>query len=69
MKRNNTAGYEICAVCGAITDVPVSTPIDMRENYEIGFGQLCQRCAGGQGKDILSEAQIMLAVKKSADDK
>lgn len=69
MKKNRNVEYEICAFCGAVTDVPILTPVDMRENYEIGFGQLCQKCARAQGKDVLSEAQIILAVKKSTDDK
>lgn len=37
--------YERCIICGDVTDVPISTPIDMRENYEVGVGQICCKCA------------------------
>ena len=37
--------YERCIICGELTDVPMTMPIEMRENYEIGCGQLCARCA------------------------
>ena len=37
--------FERCVMCGAITNVPVSMPIDWRENYEFGFGQICAECA------------------------
>jgi hypothetical protein len=58
--------YEYCALCGAQTSVPVSMPVDWRENYEIGFGQLCVKCAGKQqGKKLLSDNQIILAVERS----
>ena len=37
--------FERCAMCGALTDVPISKPVELRRNYEIGLGQLCMRCA------------------------
>lgn len=40
-----TEEYERCVMCGARTGVPVSMPIDWRENYEMGVGQLCVACA------------------------
>lgn len=37
--------YEVCIMCGAITDIPRSMPLDMRTGYLSGAGQLCQKCA------------------------
>ena len=37
--------FERCIICGELTDILVSTPIDLRENYEVGCGQLCAECA------------------------
>ncbi len=37
--------YERCIVCGQLTCIPVSMPIDWRENYEVGLGQVCAECA------------------------
>ena len=36
--------FERCVICGAITAVPVSMPIEWRENYQVGFGQICTQC-------------------------
>ena len=36
--------FECCAVCGTLTGVPVSLPIEFRDHYEVGFGQLCVNC-------------------------
>ena len=36
--------YEICIGCGDITDIDVETPIDMRNGYIEGAGQICSRC-------------------------
>lgn len=36
--------YERCVVCGELTAVRIDTPIELRDNYEIGFGQVCHRC-------------------------
>lgn len=62
--------FEHCIMCGALTCVPISMPIDLRENYEIGMGQLCAECATKQqkitgGENTLSTAQILLAVEKA----
>ena len=35
---------EICVLCGRVTDVDVSTPIDQRLHYVEGAGQLCPEC-------------------------
>lgn len=40
-----TEEFERCVLCGELTGVPVSMPIDWRENYEIGIGQVCAQCA------------------------
>jgi len=39
-----TEPRELCALCGRLTSVPMSTPIDLRNYYEPGFGQLCAMC-------------------------
>lgn len=63
-----TEEYERCILCGTLTDVPVSMPVDLRENYEIGLGQLCSDCAFLQVKSaILTTEQITLAVEQSRD--
>ena len=36
--------FELCVMCGKVTDVPITMPIDQRENYEVGCGQLCTLC-------------------------
>lgn len=40
--------YERCILCGQVTCIPVSMPIDWRENYEVGLGQVCAECAKKQ---------------------
>jgi len=64
-----TEEYERCVMCGALTCVPVSMPVDWRENYEIGLGQICAACAKkqreatGWGKSLSNE-QILQAVEQ-----
>ena len=65
-----TEEFERCIMCGKLTCIPVSMPIDWRENYEIGMGQVCAECAKKQREaderaNTLSNAQIMLAVEQS----
>jgi hypothetical protein len=36
--------FEVCVVCHAETSVKKSIPIDQREYYIRGVGQLCNRC-------------------------
>ncbi len=43
-----TEEFERCVVCGELTGIPISMPVDWRENYEIGFGQICAECAKKQ---------------------
>lgn len=42
---SNTEEFERCVMCGALTCIPAAMPIDWRENYEIGVGQVCAECA------------------------
>ena len=65
-----TEEFERCIVCGNLTCIPVSMPVDWRENYEIGLGQICAECAKKQRKrveqeNVLSTAQILRAVELS----
>ncbi len=45
--------YEKCIICGVTTNIPISMPIDWRENYEIGLGQICAECAKKQREDAV----------------
>lgn len=36
--------YEVCVVCGRITDVPRTAHIRARRTYVPGCGQLCDEC-------------------------
>lgn len=62
--------FERCAVCGQLTTVPVSLPIEFRENYEVGLGEVCEGCRqemlkDAQGKEILTDEQVIKAVDQS----
>lgn len=35
---------EVCTACGALTDIPVDTPVSERTCYVPGGGQLCRTC-------------------------
>lgn len=66
----NTEEFERCVMCGALTCVPISMPVDWRENYEIGCGQICVECAKKQHeaegrKNMLTAAHILQAVAYS----
>ena len=37
-------GYESCVLCRRLTNVPTTRPIDLREHYIEGAGQLCPEC-------------------------
>ena len=37
--------FERCIMCEKLTCIPISMPVDWRENYEIGLGQICAECA------------------------
>ena len=66
----NTEEFERCVMCGKLTSIPVSTPIDFRDFYEVGCGQLCSSCYMKLSKQAseettLSDARILLAVEQS----
>ena len=66
-----TEEYERCILCGSLTCIPVSMPIDRRENYEIGAGQVCIECARKRRKaeeqQTLSNEKILRAVEMSRE--
>lgn len=47
----NDKEFENCILCGVVTDIQVSMPVEYRKNYIIGLGQLCDRCAGGLARE------------------
>ena len=54
---NNTTdpeAFERCVMCGELTPIPVSMPVEFRENYEFGCGQLCNACK----QKIWQEAEV-----------
>lgn len=53
----NTEEFERCIVCGELTGIPISMPVDWRENYEIGVGQVCAECAKKQ-REVADRANI-----------
>lgn len=65
----NTEEFERCVMCGALTCVPLSMPVDWRENYEMGCGQICAECAKKEREaqpwgNTLTTAQILQAVEQ-----
>lgn len=69
----DTGEFEYCVMCGKLTDVPVSMPVDLRENYESGIGQICNQCAkivqidDCEG-DNLSNERILMAVEQCRNE-
>ncbi|MBR5315006.1 MAG: hypothetical protein IKU45_06315 [Clostridia bacterium] len=47
-----TEEFERCIVCGKLTSIPTSMPIEYRENYVVGCGQICDECAKKQQEDV-----------------
>ena len=43
-KTPDNEKFERCVMCGKLTNVPVLLCVDLREDYEIGCGQLCNAC-------------------------
>lgn len=37
--------YEVCVMCGVLTNIPRSMPLEMCTDYFSGAGQLCHKCA------------------------
>ncbi len=68
-----TEEFERCVICGKLTCIPISMPVDWRENYEIGLGQICAECAKKEceakpfGIKLTTE-QILRAVEQSRKD-
>lgn len=61
--------FERCVICGKLTCIPISMPVDWRENYEIGIGQICAECAKKEREEKLfgsklSTEQILQAVEQ-----
>ena len=54
-KINQPEPLERCVMCGALTSIPVDMPIDWRENYEVGCGQLCAECAKKRRQQAVKE--------------
>lgn len=50
-KSEDNSKYEMCIICGAVTSVDKTTPIDKRPDYLPGAGQLCRKCAGENSDD------------------
>lgn len=72
-KEFNAEEYERCILCGSLTNIPISMPIDFRENYEIGCGQICDKCAKMQqkmqeGEPTLTMAQVLQAFEESVKE-
>lgn len=44
VKQAKIDTYERCVLCWKVTDVPKRLPIELRENYIEGQGQLCREC-------------------------
>lgn len=69
MENEHVGEYERCIMCGELTNVLISMPIDLRKNYEVGLGQLCEKCAqdqyGSSGGSVLSYDQILFDVEQS----
>ena len=36
--------YERCVLCGKKTEIPVILPVQDRNDYVVGIGQLCYEC-------------------------
>ena len=52
--------YEICVMCGEVTDIKSSSPIVQRKYYVYGAGQLCQVCWRKlYGQNIKNDDTIM----------
>jgi hypothetical protein len=68
-KTPATEEFERCVMCGKLTCIPISMPVDWRENYEIGLGQICDECAKIEREakpfgNKLTTEQILQAVEQ-----
>ncbi len=69
-----TEEFERCVICGKLTCIPISMPVDWRENYEIGLGQICAECAKKEREakpfgNKLTTEQILQAVEQCRKEK
>lgn len=44
-RKENDSELEACVLCGCVTNIPKSMPIEKRWGYLPGAGQLCRDCA------------------------
>ena len=70
----NSEKFEHCVMCGTLTDVQISTPVEWRENYEIGLGQICAGCAKKmqnetRQRNTLLYKQILLTAEQNNKSK
>lgn len=66
--------FERCVICGELTHYTKDTPIEERECYEIGCGQLCYSCyRNTSGESPLtpseSEMRYLIAQCQKKDEK
>jgi hypothetical protein len=71
---SETEEFERCVMCGELTGIPVATPVEFRECYEIGCGQLCVDCCKKMGKvterqDARLRKEIMAAAEQCPQDR
>ena len=61
-----TEEFERCVICGRLTSVPISMPVDCRENYEIGIGQICSECdrKNNNNKPVCSEDEMRRLIEQ-----
>ncbi len=68
MKKSSNNEYENCIICRCQTAVDINSPIDSREHYVVGLGQLCEKCYNNlhqsQSEDELLDVIDMDALLK-----
>ena len=62
---------ERCVACFADTGIPKNMPIEKRENYVVGCGQLCSECYAkikldGEREEGLTEEELELLLEMTA---
>lgn len=73
IKKENSI-YETCIICGEKTEVLMSVPIEEREFYIVGSGQLCRSCyfsAYVENKDLIPKDEMvrLLRMTRGSSDK
>ncbi len=66
MDTTVTIEMDLCVLCGKETQYPKSLPVDMRENYIEGAGQLCNQC-GVKTDNILNDGKKEIQADRSSD--